>query len=130
MGNSWEITFLREFGKTLEGVEKSIFDSFARALESIPIALAMNSGYHPQQAIEMLREKLKNFPETENWMKNAWGLNVKSLGLINSIEEGILDTYRAKVQMLSAAVDTVGIVLRIDKVLSATDRTANLKRGK
>ena len=50
--------------------------------------------------------------------------------MMNPMQKGIIDTYRSKVQMLSSAVDTVGIILRIDRVLRSSDRIARLRKGR
>jgi chaperonin GroEL (HSP60 family) len=92
------------------GPQRAVYKSFSNALESLPLALCTNSGFHPQQVTEVLRST-----------SALVGLSVHSLQTIDPHTEGILDSYRAKVQVLSSVVDMVTVLLRVDKMIRAVD---------
>jgi T-complex protein 1 subunit epsilon len=97
-------------GDRISTLEQYAFRAFADALDSIPLALAENSGLPP---IETLTD-LKARQLTE---KNPW-LGVDSLekGTNDMKVQHVIETLNSKKQQISLATQLVKMILKIDDV--------------
>ncbi|MDL2261325.1 thermosome subunit [Methanimicrococcus sp. OttesenSCG-928-J09] len=94
------------------GYDQRVIAAYADALEEIPRTLIRNGGLDVIDLSLALRaEHSKN--------KNA-GINVYTGKVTDMLEEGVVDPYRTKVNMVKAATEAAIMILRIDDMLRAT----------
>ncbi len=103
---------LRQFANTLSGREQLAVQEFANALEFIPLTLAENAGLDP---IDVLTELKSRHDNGEQYA----GINILKNKIENSLEEGIIEPMKIKMQALSSATEVAVMILRIDDVLSS-----------
>lgn len=96
----------------LSTLEQYAFRAFSVALESIPLALAENSGLHP---IETLSE-LKSRQVTEN--NPFLGVDCMLTGNSDMKEHHVLESLHSKKQQILLATQLVKMILKIDDVRS------------
>ncbi|MBM3247011.1 thermosome subunit [Candidatus Pacearchaeota archaeon] len=106
---------LREFSSTLSGREQLAVEEFARALESIPSALAENAGLDP---IDIITELRARHDKGERYT----GINLLSNKIENVLEAGVIEPMKTKTQALSSASEVAMMILRIDDVLAANSK--------
>jgi T-complex protein 1 subunit epsilon len=94
----------------IEGLEQYAFRAYADALESIPMALAENSGLAPIQTLTDV--KAKQIAE-----KNPnLGVDCVFAGTNDMKQQGVMETLRSKKEQLSLATQVVRMILKIDDV--------------
>lgn len=94
------------------GYDQRVIAAYADALEEIPRTLIRNGGLDVIDLSLALRaEHSKN--------KNA-GINVYTGKVTDMLEEGVVDPYRVKINMVRAATEAAIMILRIDDMLRAT----------
>jgi thermosome len=104
---------LLDFAKTEKGKEQVAIESFARALEIIPITLAENAGMDPINVVADLRAKhLK--PGNE-----FWGLEIYSGEIRNNLEGGIIEPAANIDNVLKSSVELAVMILRIDDMIKS-----------
>ena len=103
---------LREFSNSLSGREQLAVQEFANALEFVPLTLAENAGLDP---IDVLTE-LKS--AHDDGQKNA-GINIFTSKVEDSLDAGIIEPVRIKIQAISSASEVAVMILRIDDVLAS-----------
>ncbi len=109
---------IREFSQGLSGREQLAVEEFASALEFIPVTLAENAGIDP---IDILTELKSRHDSGE---KNA-GLNLFTNRIENALEAKIIEPLKIKSQAINSASDVSIMILRIDDIISATDKTSS-----
>lgn len=109
---------LRAFAKTQGGREQLAIEEFARALESIPEALAENAGLDPIDMITELRKR------HEGGMQNC-GLNLLSNEMEDTFASGIIEPLKVKTQAISSANEVAMMILRIDDILVSKGKSGN-----
>ncbi|UYV69488.1 CCT5 [Cordylochernes scorpioides] len=93
-------------------LEQYAFRGFADALESIPLALAENSGLAP---VETLTEvKARQVGEGNPWL----GVDCVGAGTADMKVQNVIETLTAKKQQLSLATQLVRMILKIDDIRS------------
>ncbi|XP_068218399.1 T-complex protein 1 subunit epsilon [Palaemon carinicauda] len=91
-------------------LEQYAFRAFADALESIPLALAENSGLSPIHALSDC--KARQVSE-----KNpALGIDCNSKGTTDMKEQHVIETLHSKKQQILLATQLVKMILRIDDI--------------
>jgi len=104
-------TKIRSWSKSLEGREQLAAEKFADSLESIPLALAENTGMDPIDTLATLRSKqLKG----EKWT----GIDVVKARVVNMKSSDIIEPLSVKHQVVSAASEAACMILRIDDVIA------------
>jgi len=103
---------LREWAPSLGGREQLAAEAFATAMESIPRALAENSGLDP---IDILVDLRRAHEEG----KKTYGVNVFDGKVVCMKEAGVLEPLRVKRQAISSATEVAIMILRIDDVIAA-----------
>jgi len=98
------------YARTLGGREQLAVQEFAYSLESIPETLAENAGLDPLYIIT----ELKRAHESG---KSTFGLNLFTDSLDNTLQAGIVEPTKVKLQAISAASEAATMILRIDDVL-------------
>lgn len=100
----------------LSTLEQYAFRSFSVALESIPLALAENSGLLP---IETLSE-LKSRQVAEN--TSTLGVDCMLTGNSDMKEHHVIESLHSKKQQIILATQLVKMILKIDDVRSPADK--------
>jgi len=103
---------LRDYAKKIGGREQYAIDAFAEALEIVPKTLAANAGLDPLDVIGSLRaahEKKDGF---------AMGVNVFKGGIIDMLENGVVEPLVVKTQAIKSAVEAATMILRVDDVIA------------
>lgn len=95
----------------LRGVEQYAVRAFADALETIPTALAENSGQPPIATLA----KLKALHIKES--KASLGVDCVGAGTHDMAAQNVLDPLIGKVQQMRLATQVVKMILKIDEVL-------------
>jgi len=99
----------------LSTLEQYAFRSFSVALESIPLALAENSGLAPIEALTELKAR----QATE---KNPYlGIDCMSSGNSDMKQNHIIESLHSKKQQIVLATQLVKMILKIDDVRSQRD---------
>jgi archaeal chaperonin len=101
---------IRDYAQTVGGRVQIALEGYATAFESIPRALAENSGFNP---IDKLVE-LKNVHSKGK--KNA-GLNVYEGKVIDMLAEGVIEPLRSKRQSIQSASETAVMLIRVDDMM-------------
>jgi len=103
---------LRKYAESLPGREQLAVQSFADAIETVPVTLAENAGLDP---IDILSELRAAHDKGEKWT----GVDVFE-GKVRSMEE--LDVYEplaVKKQVIKSATEAATMILKIDDVIAA-----------
>jgi len=108
---------LKEFANTLSGREQLAVNEFADALEFIPSTLAENAGLDPIDVLTELKSR------HDNGEKNA-GINIFHNKIEDSLQAGIIEPMKIKMQALSSATEVAIMILRIDDVLASKSGTS------
>jgi len=109
---------LREFGNKSSGREQLAIEEFAKALECIPSTLAENAGLDP---IDILTELKARHDKGEKYA----GINLLSNKIENVLEAGVIEPAKTKLQAISSASEVAMMILRIDDVLAASNKSSN-----
>nr|CDJ88112.1 Chaperonin Cpn60 TCP-1 domain containing protein [Haemonchus contortus] len=94
----------------IEGIEQYAFRAFADALETIPMALAENSGLGPIDAITDLKAKQIEMG------KPYLGVDALFSGTNDMKEQKVIETLVSKKEQISLATQVVRMILKIDDV--------------
>ncbi|KAF7633231.1 hypothetical protein Mgra_00007332 [Meloidogyne graminicola] len=106
----------------VEGIEQYAFQAFADALESIPAALAENSGLPPIETLtELKARQIKNDEKEGNNLAYYLGVDCLEKGTNNMKEQGVIETLLSKREQISLATQyrflgVVRMILKIDDV--------------
>jgi thermosome len=104
---------LKKYADTLKGREQIAVRDYARALEVVPTALAVNAGHDPIDTLSALRAK----HETDG---NLWfGVDIFSGKPVDVRKAGVFETERVKIQILKSATEAANMILRIDDIIAA-----------
>ena len=106
---------VRDFAETIKGKEQLCVMAYAEALESIPLALAENSGL---DAIECLTNLRILHKKGEAQM----GLNVVNGNPMDAWKVGVVEPLDPKRCALASATEAAEMILRIDDVLLGTPK--------
>ncbi|KAH9578893.1 Chaperonin Cpn60/TCP-1 family [Trypanosoma melophagium] len=113
-GGSAEIaasTAVLNYADSVSTVEQYAIRSFADALESIPINLAMNSGLDPIKSLSMAR-----LAQVDG--KNPFaGVDCMDCGTIDMKEQQVFETLQGKCSQLRLATQVVKMILKVDDVI-------------
>ena len=96
------------------GREQLAIEAFGAALEVVPRTLAVNAGLDvldTMVAIKAAHDK-----------EGGWsvGVNVFDEGVIDMLEQGVVEPMAVKLQAIKSAVEVSSMILRIDDVVAAT----------
>ncbi|HUK27883.1 MAG TPA: thermosome subunit beta [Candidatus Acidoferrales bacterium] len=114
---------LREYAVKVGGREQLAIESFAEAMESIPLALAENAGLDPIDIMVELRAKHEN-PE------NRWyGVDVFSGKVKDTKSLNVVEPLRVKIQVVKSATEAASMILRIDDVVASKGSKGGMPPG-
>jgi len=105
---------VRSYATQVGGREQLAIEAFADALEIIPRTLAENAGLDildTMVAIKAAHDKDGGF---------AMGVNVFDEGVVDMLEQGVVEPMVVKLQALKSAVEVSSMILRIDDVVAAS----------
>ncbi|XP_007948344.1 T-complex protein 1 subunit theta-like 2 [Orycteropus afer afer] len=103
-------TILSEKGRKLEGPSGPVFLAFAKALRSLPEALAENAGL----AVADVMAEIHGAHQAGNFLTG-----VGEEGIINVSQEQVWDTLMAKAQGIRVVTDVVLQLVTVDEVVVA-----------
>jgi thermosome len=97
----------------LSGREQLAAQKFAEALESIPIALAINAGMDPIDA--QVEFRAKHATENGKW----FGIEAADGKVKDMYQRQVFEPLAVKVQVIRSATEAASMILRIDDVIAA-----------
>jgi len=97
----------------LSGREQLAAQKFAEALESIPIALALNAGMDPIDA--QVEFRAKHATENGKW----FGIEAADGKVKDMFQRQVFEPLAVKVQVIRSATEAASMILRIDDVIAA-----------
>jgi chaperonin GroEL (HSP60 family) len=104
---------LREYAVKVGGREQLAIETFAEAMECVPLALAENAGLDPIDVMVELRAKHQD-------QNNRWyGVDVLSGKIKDTKALNVLEPLRVKQQVVKSATEAASMILRIDDVVAA-----------
>ena len=106
---------LMKWSNTLQGREQLAAEKFAEALESIPLALAVNAGFDPIDIQVELREK---HGDDKTW----YGVDVLGSGVKDLFSMDIIEPVCVKEQIIRSATECTCMILRIDDVIASSKK--------
>jgi thermosome len=104
---------VRDYAGQIGGREQLAIEAFADALEVIPRTLADNAGLDILDT--MVAMKAAHAQKNGVYM----GVNVYDEGVIDMLEEGVLEPTVVKLQAIKSGIEVASMILRIDDVLAA-----------
>jgi len=103
---------LREYAESLPGREQLAVQSFAEAIEVVPVTLAENAGLDP---IDILSDLRAAHEKGETWA----GVDVFE-GKVNNMENlEVYEPLAVKKQVIKSATEAATMILKIDDVIAA-----------
>jgi len=103
---------LMKFKETVKGRARLGVQAYAEALLVIPKTLAVNSGYDAQESMVKLLEEYSNSGQ-------AVGLDLETGEVCLPVENGILDNYRVKRQLVNSCTVVASNLLVVDEIMRA-----------
>ena len=103
-----------DYARQVGGREQLAIEAFSDALEVVPRTLADNAGLDvldTMVAIKAAHEKKDG---------SAMGVNVFEEGVVDMLDEGVVEPLVVKQQAIKSAVEVSSMILRIDDVVAAT----------
>ena len=97
----------------LSGREQLAAQKFAEAMESIPIALALNAGMDPIDA--QVEFRAKHATENGKW----FGIEAADGKVKDMFQRQVFEPLAVKVQIIRSATEAASMILRIDDVIAA-----------
>jgi len=97
----------------LSGREQLAAQKFAEALESIPLALAINAGMDPIDA--QVEFRAKHATENGKW----FGIEAADGKVKDMYQRQVFEPLAVKVQIIRSATEAASMILRIDDVIAA-----------
>jgi archaeal chaperonin len=108
---------IRKWTTKLTGREQLAAEEFAGALETMPIALAVNAGLSP---IDTMAELRARHAGGGKW----YGVEAREGKVKDMYEEGVFEPLSVKEQVVKSATEAACMILRIDDVIAATKTKA------
>uniref|UniRef100_A0A915DEZ5 T-complex protein 1 subunit epsilon n=1 Tax=Ditylenchus dipsaci TaxID=166011 RepID=A0A915DEZ5_9BILA len=101
---------ISEEADKIQGIEQYSFRAFADALESIPTALAENSGLNSIDTLTQV--KAKQISDKNSYL----GVDCVFFGTNDMKKQGVIETLMSKKEQISLATQVVRMILKIDDV--------------
>ncbi len=105
---------VRSFATQVGGREQLAIEAFADSLEVIPRTLAENAG------LDVLDSMVAIKAAHDKKGGSAMGINVFDEGVVDMLEQGVVEPTAVKLQAIKSAVEVSAMILRIDDVVAAT----------
>ena len=104
---------VRDYAPQVGGREQLAIETFADALEIVPRTLAVNAGLDILDT--MVAMKAAHAKSDGTYM----GVNVYDEGVVDMLQEGVLEPLVVKQQVIKSGVEVASMILRIDDVVAA-----------
>jgi thermosome len=106
--------YVSNYATQVGGREQLAIEAFGGALEVVPRTLAINAGLDvldTMVAIKAAHDK-----------EGGWsvGVNVFEEGVVDMLEQGVVEPMAVKLQAIKSAVEVASMILRIDDVVAAS----------
>jgi chaperonin GroEL (HSP60 family) len=108
---------VREKAARISGREQIVIQSFAEALEEIPLAIARNAGMNEIDTLAELRSK----HSLSNSDSSFYGVDAIER-TINMMFPSVIEPSIVKEQIIKSAVEVTNMLIRVDDVLMAKPR--------
>jgi chaperonin GroEL (HSP60 family) len=105
---------VRDYARQVGGREQLAIEAFSDALEVVPRTLADNAG------LDVLDTMVAIKAAHEKKGGSAMGVNVFDEGVVDMLEDGVVEPLVVKQQAIKSAVEVSSMILRIDDVVAAT----------
>ena len=102
---------LEQFSKQYTGKISLVILSFSRAIQNLFKILLDNADLDSVNFISQIRARYENNSE-------KFSIDIRKEILAHSDKVGLIELFKLKTQMIISAVETVEMILRIDKILS------------
>jgi len=99
----------------VKDIEQYALHAFADALESVPLALAENSGLDPIKVLASVRASQMNEKDPK------LGVDCKQVGTNDMKSQNVIETLIGKKQQIRLATQLVNMILKIDDVRSPAE---------
>jgi thermosome len=96
------------------GREQLAIEAFGAALEVVPRTLAVNAGLDVLDTMVAIKAA---HDKEDGWSE---GVNVFEEGVVDMLEQGVVEPMAVKLQAIKSAVEVSSMILRIDDVVAAT----------
>jgi len=96
------------------GREQLAIEAFGAALEVVPRTLAVNAGLDVLDTMVAIKAA---HDKEGGW---SMGVNVFEEGVVDMLEQGVVEPMAVKLQAIKSAVEVSSMILRIDDVVAAT----------
>lgn len=106
---------VEEEAKKTPGKRQLAMEAFARALRQLPTIVADNAGYDSAELVSQVKA-------AHNAGNNRAGIDIRSGGVGNMEELGIVEPYKLKLQMLMSAEEAAEMILRVDDIVKCAPR--------
>ncbi|MDE1857756.1 MAG: TCP-1/cpn60 chaperonin family protein [Thaumarchaeota archaeon] len=113
---------LLKWSATIQGREQLAVEKFADAMETIPIALAVNAGFDPIDTQVELRE---SHEAGKTWA----GVDVLGRGVRDMYAKEVIEPVSVKGQVIKSATECACMILRIDDVIAGGRKGHSPPRG-
>jgi chaperonin GroEL (HSP60 family) len=98
----------------------AVTQALADAVEIVPLTIAQNSA-HPQATPKLMLELRRlHMAATTTASTAAWGLDGIRGCVIDTLEEGVVDSLACKLHAVQSAIGAVAALLNIDLVTHRT----------
>ena len=101
---------LKQFGKTLTGINSYCFNAFAHSLEIIPYTLCENAGLEPIEIISRMKKYHLDG-------KKTIGINTRKGILANMVKENIISPLLVATSIFNMSVEFTIQLLKIDSII-------------
>ncbi|MFB0557760.1 MAG: thermosome subunit beta [Candidatus Bathyarchaeia archaeon] len=105
---------VRDYARKVGGREQLAIEAFSDAFEVVPRTLADNAG------LDILDTMVAIKAAHEKKGGSAMGVNVFKEGIIDMLEQGVVEPMVVKQQAVKSAVEVSSMILRIDDVVAAS----------
>lgn len=100
---------IRDYSKTIPGLDQYAVEAFATALEVVPRTIAENAGHKAETVIADLYGKTGE--------SNVWGIDVSDGQVKDVTKIGIFDCWDTKSWGFKLTVDAVLTILKVDQII-------------
>jgi thermosome len=114
---------VRDDARLVGGREQLAIEAFGDALEAVPRTLADNAG------LDILDTMVELKAAHEKKGGSGMGVNVFKEGVIDMLEQGVVEPVAVKMQAIKSAVEVASMILRIDDVVAASTESMGGPEG-
>eukprot|EP00923_Selenidium_pygospionis_P025939 GHVN01045899.1.p1 GENE.GHVN01045899.1~~GHVN01045899.1.p1 ORF type:complete len:557 (+),score=95.91 GHVN01045899.1:107-1777(+) len=105
--------FLRDYSRQIADKQQLVLNSYGRALECIPVALATNSGLDATDVLNKLRQKHAAGKKENRW----FGVDCMEGGVVDTFANFIWEPTVVKKNALAAATEACCLILSVDETI-------------